>query len=568
MAFLDSMLERMSGLRQTATESYDLKVPPRPVVSAPARASAPQPVKVPRKARRADPATYLHARDTPLVRLSPNDIWTIEDALSGTHVFGGNGSGKTTGSGLTIGMAFLNAGWGGLILCAKPDEAANWNDRVRAVNQSRKVIVVNEKNPWRFNLIAYELGRPGSMADRVDNLVSTILNVAEQTGRDTSGSEAIWQQSAEQLIRNVLMILIPSKPNLSLIDVQRFIDAIPHERKAVDSPAWKTSEMATRLADARKAYEAEGRLADYEALEHYLTVTFPSLADRTRSSVVFTLSAILQDMSVGVLREIFCTHTNFVPDDCCNGAIIILDLPASLKRSYATAQTLFKVVWQQAMLRRMENMAADARPVMLFVDEAHFFVSEMDGRFLSLARAARVATVFMTQNISAYRAKLGSRNGADLTSWVMGLFQTHVLHAQSDVATIEFSQKLFGKRALTRINGSWSDTVGGSYGYSRGHSSSYNFTAGETSNSRSTSFGGGRNEGETFGRNHSATSGGSTSTTMEHVLEAADFTSLATGSDQAPRHLRGIAQAYIFRLGRTWSTGSTHLLAHFDRRLV
>lgn len=560
MAFLDSVLERLSGVKASTPPASHSTAPPPPVAQRAPLPPAPQPVKVPRRRRAVDRRTYLARMDTPLVRLGPSDHWTIEDACAGTHILGGNGSGKTTGSGQTIAKSFLEAGFGGLVLCAKPDEAQRWIEYARATGRSKHLIVVSEDGPWRFNVLQFELNRPGDPAGRVDGLVTTFMNLIEQSGRRTNGEDNFWQQAAEQLLRNTLMVLAAANREITLLDVHKFIDAIPRDGKAIESDAWKTSEMAQRLDEARQAYAAAGRLADFDAINHYLTVQFPNLADRTRSSVSFTLSTMLQDLLVGTLRELFATGTNFFPEDTHEGAIIVLDLPAVTKRGYATAQTLFKVVWQAAALRRMEKADRNMRPIFLWADESHFFVTEFDNRFQSLARAARVATVYLTQNISAYRAKLGTQNSGDLTNWLMGLFQTHVFHAQSDPATIEHAQKLFGKREITRFNDSASTSVGTNRGYaynvgSSSGSGTYTATSGST---------------DSRGRSRTMTTGYSTSTSVEHVLEAHHFTGLATGTDQLPfarRHLRGIAQAYVFRLGRTWSTGDTHLLAHFDRRL-
>jgi len=47
------------------------------------------------------------------------DSWRIKDACEGTMIFGGTGSGKTSGSGRALATSFLSAGFGGLVLCAK-----------------------------------------------------------------------------------------------------------------------------------------------------------------------------------------------------------------------------------------------------------------------------------------------------------------------------------------------------------------------------------------------------------------------------------------------------------------
>jgi hypothetical protein len=64
--------------------------------------------------------------DTPLLRLSGSDYFTLRDACQGVCVMGGIGSGKTSGSGAALAGAYLRAGMGGLVLCAKPEESILW----------------------------------------------------------------------------------------------------------------------------------------------------------------------------------------------------------------------------------------------------------------------------------------------------------------------------------------------------------------------------------------------------------------------------------------------------------
>src|SRR4051794_34371399 len=52
--------------------------------------------------------------------------WTVNDAFEGTQIFGETGSGKTTGSGARIARAFLEKGFGGLVLTAKTTDAYEW----------------------------------------------------------------------------------------------------------------------------------------------------------------------------------------------------------------------------------------------------------------------------------------------------------------------------------------------------------------------------------------------------------------------------------------------------------
>ena len=54
--------------------------------------------------------------------------FTIADALTGVAVFGATGSGKTSGTGKHLALGYLGsaAEMGGIVLCAKKDEARQW----------------------------------------------------------------------------------------------------------------------------------------------------------------------------------------------------------------------------------------------------------------------------------------------------------------------------------------------------------------------------------------------------------------------------------------------------------
>jgi hypothetical protein len=55
--------------------------------------------------------------DEPLfyVDLTKKNYVTVRQAFGGISIFGGTGSGKTSGSGKIIALAMLDKGWGGLV---------------------------------------------------------------------------------------------------------------------------------------------------------------------------------------------------------------------------------------------------------------------------------------------------------------------------------------------------------------------------------------------------------------------------------------------------------------------
>ncbi|MDX2263472.1 MAG: hypothetical protein NW215_00675 [Hyphomicrobiales bacterium] len=502
------------------------------------------------------PNRYTAHLDTPLLHFTNADPWTLRHACAGTHIFGANGSGKTTGSGRAFALSFLSHGFGGVVLCAKPDEAQRWIEYARATNRLDDVVWFTPHQHWRFNFLDYEMQRPAiDPASRVENLLSTLLNIMEQSGRDQGGEESqFWIGAAELLLRNALLVLAPAHPNFTLFDLQLFIDTAPRSRDDARDPSFDSTPCAQALNAARAAYQAAGREDDFRVIANYWLMQYPSLPERTRGSVIFTLGTMLQDVQTGTIRELFCTATNIFPEDTHEGAIIILDLPAVASRTNRMAQTLFKTVWQQATLRR--TMTQATRPVFLWADEAHFFVTPYDTDFQSLARDRRACTVYMTQNLSAYHQRLPSRNAQAMTAAFMGYFQTQVFHALSDPTTIQHAQFLFGKTDRFRESSQGSTT----YGTNDGSSRSYNF--GSSSGEKSWSVNSGHGTTTNTGTSRSRTTGWGLQHAVEDTLRPEDFTALKTGGPETGNRVG----AFCFKTGTTWSHGSTCLYAEFPQR--
>src|SRR5688572_16760293 len=102
---------------------------------------------------------YPFSLDEPLLWWSDTNPWTIRDACEGTQIFGDVGSGKTSGSGKTLAQAMLSAGFGGLVLCKKVDEAENWIQYAHETGRTEQLLIINPRQPWRFNFLDYTFQR-------------------------------------------------------------------------------------------------------------------------------------------------------------------------------------------------------------------------------------------------------------------------------------------------------------------------------------------------------------------------------------------------------------------------
>lgn len=102
---------------------------------------------------------------------------TIGQSFQGTVVFGRTGSGKTSGTAANLSRAMLRAGYGGLVLCAKPGEAAAWQARAEATGRAEDLIFIREGGEAKLNFLDYELTEGSRNAEGVVGLLSAMAEV-------------------------------------------------------------------------------------------------------------------------------------------------------------------------------------------------------------------------------------------------------------------------------------------------------------------------------------------------------------------------------------------------------
>lgn len=402
----------------------------------------------------------LRELETSLLKLSKHDDWTLADACEGTIIFGGNGSGKTSGSGRSLAQAFLAQGYGGLILTAKVDEARNWIGYAERAGRTSDVILVEPNGPYRLNFLDYEAKRPGRGAGLTCELVR-LLQMAMNGGRHRGQSnDPYWDEAGAELLTNAIDIAQLADDKLSLSRIVDIMRTAPLSIADAETMSCSDSERFAQLIKetgrnwgtdslcAQAMRRAEDRVVDPERRGDlresfaYFLKQFASLAPQTRGSILACLMARLTGLLRSPFRTLFSTDTTVTPEDSFAGKLIILNLPI---KEYGDAgrfaQVLFKTVWQRSVERR----GSSGVPVFLWADEAQYFVTEFDMLFQQTARSSRAATVYLTQSIVNFRAALDSDQSEAISEALLGNLQTKIFHANACPTTNEYAERLFGK---------------------------------------------------------------------------------------------------------------------------
>lgn len=448
--------------------------------------------------------------------------WTLSDAVRGTQIFGGIGSGKTSGSGKTLAKAFIKAGYGGLVLCAKSDEKDNWVKYATEFGRKKDLFVFSESNPFRFNFLDYEVTRQSRGGGQTRNIVNLFMTIHEMGqkklggGSGRGGDDQFWQSALQRLLTRLVDLIKLAELPMTVAQMYQIVATAPKTMDAFLDDDWiRQSDCAMALV---VAHEKAADTEIFRMVDQFWSMEFPTLDEKTRSIISESFYGLAEPFSSGLLRELFATSTNITPEVTQNGAIIIMDVPVTEYLELGVyAQSIMKYLWQQAIQRRKSDPAM--LPNFLWVDEAQIFINKHDMMFQTTARSSKAATVFLSQNISNYYSTIGGGHPKEQTDSLLGNLSSKIFHANNDYVTNEWASNTIAK--TFQLISSYQTQM-----------------------------------------TQDATSGGAAQQ-LHHQVLPVDFTMLRTGGAQHNLQVDSI----LTIAGRTWQGGKNYLRLTFDQRV-
>ncbi|WP_263377228.1 type IV secretory system conjugative DNA transfer family protein [Granulicella aggregans] len=518
--------------------------------------------------------SFVKDLNTPLLRLSPHDVLTLEAAHRGCHIFGAVGSGKTSGSGQAIAGAYLRAGMGGVVTIAKFSDIAMWQGYAKKHGRERSIVLFDENQG--FNFLDYELGRHGT--DGIGSVVECLMLVLEackssSPGAKQSGGDPFWMESTREALRYTIPPIYAAFGSVTIPHIIRFISsAAPSVKDAKDTEWQERSflyEVMKMAALRPKVPLGEGAMRN---IIDYWGERFPAIPDKTRGNIVASVTTALDRFMHGRLQRVFCGRTTVVPEMTFHGACILLAMPTlTWNTDGVIAQKILKFFTQRAILNR-NSLAPEhrERSVFLFSDEAQETVTSYDGEFLSVCRDSRACVVNLTQSLPNYYSKMGGDMPRDAAHQLVGKFGHFLFHSNSCPDTNEYAARVIGKAVTQRKSynkGSSANlNFGMSAGESAGDNSSHNHSHGGQSSS--SGFGSGSSSGSNWGSNRGQTTG-TTETygcteAIEYVIEPGEFARMfKTGGKQNDYEVTGL----WYRTGPGFkASGSNILMGVFRQR--
>jgi hypothetical protein len=434
---------------------------------------------------------FITDLDTPLIKISSRDHWSLRDAFQSLHSWGGIGSGKTSGSGKAIAAALLRGGFGGLVLTAKYEEIQLWVDYARANGREKWLVFFDETKG--FNFLDWELARNGVKG--IGNVIESMMHILEfvdnAMGTGGKSSEPFWDQASRLALNHIVPLVFSAWGKVTIADIVTFVVSVATKpdqyidpsfiaqsfaaqtmRKAVDDPA-------VRLDDAEMK-----RLLDYWFNQH------TKIPERTKGNIDVTLGAKLDRFRHGRLRDMFCGKTTICPEMLFHGAIVIMCCPVlTFNDDAIIAQQLFKYCVQKAIESRNGlDPRQQMRPVYIYADENQYFLNNYDDTFISTARSCKASVICLSQSIASYYSRAGKEK-TDAVDGFINKFNTQVFHLNSCNRTNSHASQSIGKDLL------WRTTQGRSVGSNTSKGMNQNASENRGTNSSSGSSYGGNSSG-------------------------------------------------------------------------
>lgn len=237
------------------------------------------------------------------------DCWTLRDAVRGVQIFGGIGSGKSSGSGKTLAMKYLKMGFGGLVLTGKADETEEWLNYAKKVGRFEDVIVFGEKNrdqKWleylikkrkidqseastnnikkgnslRFNPLDYEMKRGGDGAGETNNIVNLFTSIIKMGNRISGGGsgrgdDPFWDMALQRCITSAVDLLKLAKERITIENISSVIRQAPFHESASYLNHFMDLAMAESSFNQEQDQNAKKEMEDkVEELKNWLEESY------------------------------------------------------------------------------------------------------------------------------------------------------------------------------------------------------------------------------------------------------------------------------------------------------
>ncbi len=374
------------------------------------------------------------------------------------------------------------------------------------------------------------LAKLGSDSREIAKAITTVGESLDNDDSRGGGGESdkFWPIQAKVTLETAVEIVRQAEGSVSIPSIHRFIITAAQNPAQVKEQSWKEGYHGQSFAKAFAKEKTPIEQGDFQLAWDRWLIQWPSMSDKTRSSIEASVSGILHVFNSGQARSLLSGETTITLEVMDQGKWIFADMSVGEHgTSGAFVLNVLKYATQRHVLRRLPDQWKN--PIIIWADEAGKIVNSADSSYLTESRKFGGATVFLAQSMNSFHAAMPGQRGKSQAEVLLGCFSTKIAHAIGDAGTAEWLSKLLGNEVKTR----------GNYSHSGGNASMGDIVFGQGTGS--------------FGFSEH----------VEPVLEPKYFMhGLRTGG----KIHKYVADAIVMRSGASFANGSNYLFVPFKQR--
>ena len=246
--------------------------------------------------------------DTPLLKLSRHDPWTVRAALTHILALGTTGSGKSTCTLKHVILGVLKAGFGALFCVAKPKDAQTILRLCQQAKRTGSLIHWTGTNGG-YNFLAGELARSGNINNVIDILLAVLAMIRDSGPNPGKAGDQFWQDSPMQMLRATVPVIFAAIGTVKIDSILAFIRSAPNSVEQMRDPNWQAESCFFKMFQASaEVLDATGE----RGMAYWRE--FCSLDAKTAGNIRISLTTALSRFEHGWLKDAFCGDTTFCPE--------------------------------------------------------------------------------------------------------------------------------------------------------------------------------------------------------------------------------------------------------------
>jgi hypothetical protein len=369
-------------------------------------------------------------------------------ATEGMFVCAELGWGKTFLVFQRVVKAYVRAGMGGYILGAKAEDLAAVMRLFRALGAEHRLVVIGPRHGQRLNCFEAlaSIAPPDSVEEEIIGFFTSLLEIENRSASRSGGEDTqFFVAHGQRLLGAILTCLRLAGEPITAAAIYRFLVSLPQTPAQLADDRWRKNSYASQcIGKAFDAAKSPREAIDYDNATLYLLRELAGLNDRTRSSIISTVSAMLAKLLRGWMAEIWSSATTVRPQEAFEGRWLYFDTSPLEYGEYGVySLVMAKHLAQRTILRR--RVEAGSRAVALMGDEWQAIFVTADRDFQAVCRSQLGCTWAATQNLTGLYSVLGGGPSAEAQaqSWI-ALFGAKVFGANTDWSTNLYASQLCG----------------------------------------------------------------------------------------------------------------------------